>query len=410
MKDKWLNDIHDRMADFEIEEPVGLWDDITANRPKRHAVVPPRYMRAIAVAAMLAVVFTLIYMFVPSRPITVDAPVNHPSSGLLTESPHTPAPANTEPTDPIPVTAQLKRHKSLISKSSSTMPAIASTPIPSPLTESDNKADSTSLPDSPSPADAEPTDFRPNPYRTVNRLTTSKIQDKNISSDSPLQFSIYTSGSAGATNRAQAFGGNEPISTGTNGALWEDSAMLGIIMLNKGKDIKTDIHHRLPIRAGLNIAFRLTDRMALESGLTYANLISDIREGSDNHYMSAEQTLHYIGIPLNLKYRVASWKRLSLYASSGVLAEKCVSGKTYTDYIIDRKVSESETTDAIVRPLQWSVNASAGIQFDITSNLGLYAEPGVACYFDNGSDIKTIYKDKPVNFNINIGLRFTVGQ
>ena len=28
MKDQWLKDIRDRMADFETEEPAGLWDDI----------------------------------------------------------------------------------------------------------------------------------------------------------------------------------------------------------------------------------------------------------------------------------------------------------------------------------------------------------------------------------------------
>ena len=30
MKKDWLKDIHDRMADFETEEPQGLWDDICA--------------------------------------------------------------------------------------------------------------------------------------------------------------------------------------------------------------------------------------------------------------------------------------------------------------------------------------------------------------------------------------------
>ena len=31
MKDKWLKDIHDRMADYEINEPDGLWEDIQAD-------------------------------------------------------------------------------------------------------------------------------------------------------------------------------------------------------------------------------------------------------------------------------------------------------------------------------------------------------------------------------------------
>ena len=32
MKEDWLNDIHDRMADYEADEPQGLWDDLCRAR------------------------------------------------------------------------------------------------------------------------------------------------------------------------------------------------------------------------------------------------------------------------------------------------------------------------------------------------------------------------------------------
>ena len=69
-------------------------------------------------------------------------------------------------------------------------------------------------------------------------------------------------------------------------------------------------------------------------------------------------------------------------------------------------MKSSETDDIKVKPLQWSVNASAGVQFRLTKFMGVYAEPGIAYYFDDGSEIKTIYKEKPVNFNLNLGVRF----
>ena len=28
MKKNWQNDIHDRMSDYEIQEPNGLWEDV----------------------------------------------------------------------------------------------------------------------------------------------------------------------------------------------------------------------------------------------------------------------------------------------------------------------------------------------------------------------------------------------
>jgi len=38
----------------------------------------------------------------------------------------------------------------------------------------------------------------------------------------------------------------------------------------------------------------------------------------------------------------------------------------------------------------------------------VYAEPGLSYYINNGSQTKNFYKDKPWNFNINVGLRFTL--
>ena len=40
--------------------------------------------------------------------------------------------------------------------------------------------------------------------------------------------------------------------------------------------------------------------------------------------------------------------------------------------------------------------------------VGIYAEPGVGYYFDNGSDVKTAYSDNPLNFNMKLGLRYSI--
>ena len=32
MKEDWLKDIHDKMTDYEADEPRGLWDDICRAR------------------------------------------------------------------------------------------------------------------------------------------------------------------------------------------------------------------------------------------------------------------------------------------------------------------------------------------------------------------------------------------
>ena len=39
---------------------------------------------------------------------------------------------------------------------------------------------------------------------------------------------------------------------------------------------------------------------------------------------------------------------------------------------------------------------------------GLYAEPGVKYYFDNGSRVVNFFKDKPLNLNLQVGLRLNI--
>ena len=51
---------------------------------------------------------------------------------------------------------------------------------------------------------------------------------------------------------------------------------------------------------------------------------------------------------------------------------------------------------------------AAGVQVNITPQIGLYAEPGIAYYFDDGSDVETIRKEHPLNFNLQVGLRFSL--
>ena len=54
---------------------------------------------------------------------------------------------------------------------------------------------------------------------------------------------------------------------------------------------------------------------------------------------------------------------------------------------------------------QWSVGGALGVQYNIIPQLGLYVEPGIKYYFDNGSNIRNYFKYRPTNFNLQIGLR-----
>ena len=42
--------------------------------------------------------------------------------------------------------------------------------------------------------------------------------------------------------------------------------------------------------------------------------------------------------------------------------------------------------------------------------LSFYVEPGLAHYFDNHSSVINIYKDKPTQFTVNVGLRINLNK
>ena len=197
---------------------------------------------------------------------------------------------------------------------------------------------------------------------------------------------------------------------GPDDVIWADNPQLGIGIFNQGKSVKTEYKHRLPVRIGLNVAYRLTDRLSVESGVSYTRLSSDMKDGTKDNYSSGSQKLDYIGVPLNVKYRAFGYRRLSVYASAGLLTEKCVSGKTTHEYVISGEKKKHEAEDVAAKPWQLSVNAALGAQFDVLRNVGVYVEPGVSYYFDDRSPLSTIYKEKPLNFNLNLGVRYTIGK
>lgn len=182
-----------------------------------------------------------------------------------------------------------------------------------------------------------------------------------------------------------------------------------ILLANRYSEVYTDIKHKQPIVVGATASYNLDNRWSIKSGVTYSYLSSKLHSGSDNNYYSSDQTLHFIGIPVNINYNIWNNKRLIVYASTGGMVEKNVSGKLSTDYIVNNNLEHSKRENISIERLQWSVNTSVGAQYNITDNIGLYFEPGVNYHFKNNSKIETIYKEKPFNLSLRLGLNFALG-
>ena len=166
-------------------------------------------------------------------------------------------------------------------------------------------------------------------------------------------------------------------------------------------DLYEETKHHQPISVGMQVGFHLLPKLKLSTGLVYTKVSSDFISGVSDTRTEYTQDLHYIGIPLNLSYSVWEYKGLHTYVTAG--GEGAVNIKNHTE--TDGEVKESKRDK-----MQWSTNASVGIQYDFIPQLGVYVEPGMKYYFDNGSQIENIFKDKKLNFNIQFGLRFNVGK
>ena len=443
MKRNWKEDIHDRLGNFETDAPDGLWEAIhqrmaqteRAQAEKRQTpfVLQPALRRtACAAAACLALVVGYQYFadggketangvkqaggdgmiavggtvasdnsrYVASKPATASIVATNLAGVRVAKNGVTPAAvyAQTQNDE----SAQISTPQHLNTSTSQPLnPSTSQHPNPS---TSQHPNTSTSQPLNPSTSQPH------NPSTSLLAYTpadNSRGRHEGAAARWTLSTSATTGmGASSVTNSTATY----VEAVGPDNVIWADNPQLGIGIFNQGKSVKTEYKHRLPVRVGFNVAYRLTDRLSVESGVSYTRLSSDMKDGTKDNYSSGSQKLDYIGVPLNVKYRAFGYRRLSVYASAGLLTEKCVSGKTTHEYVISGEKKKHEAEDVAAKPWQLSVNAALGAQFDVLRNVGVYVEPGVSYYFDDRSTLSTIYKEKPLNFNLNLGVRYTIGK
>ena len=227
-------------------------------------------------------------------------------------------------------------------------------------------------------------------------------------------LSVNGSGSASSLSSrptAATLGAN-PLDCGVSSADCVDrrvESVAGVIVYNQPV-VTTEYSHKMPVKIGASIRYDFNKFLGIESGLTYSFLSSDLKtgeEGAVSGWSKGVQSMHYLGIPLNLSFNIFSSRYFNAYVTAGGLMEKCVRGSLKTDEYLDGKYHGSSSTSLKQKGLQWSVNGAAGIQVNILPQLGLYMEPGVSHHFSNNSKVRTIYSDKPTDFSLSFGLRYT---
>lgn len=238
------------------------------------------------------------------------------------------------------------------------------------------------------------------PQHTVTRAMYAG-DGKAVEPTSRWSIGVHTGGSMTDGNYA-----NIPVARCANASMLDDAytdnsstdnngyrPVGNAALLSRYNETK---HHAQPVSYGLSFGYALNNRLTLTTGVVYTRAVTDFIRSSGNDNITETQRLHYIGVPLGVKYRVWGNRYIQTYATAGGQA----------DFNVKATMTSGDVkTDVDCDNVQFSVNAAAGVQVDVVPHVGLYAEPGVKYYIDNKSAVATIFKDKPWAFNLQVGLR-----
>lgn len=225
----------------------------------------------------------------------------------------------------------------------------------------------------------------------------------------------YSGGSSGSASMADAFvsstvpfGTNDgtPIKLDSKGKLPYN----GVLMGDTFRSVESEHRFYQPVSVGVEVSYDLGRRFFLGCGLSYTCLVSESSSGSSESRGSLTQTVHLLGVPLKVGYKIIDNPLFELSVAGGGRVDKAIASKTVTRLALNGPEPVKSASSGTVFPLYWSLTASASAAYKLSSLVGLYLEPGLSWHFgsksDNGLALETVWSGRPLNFQLNAGVRF----
>lgn len=420
-KDKWAECLNKKMEGYSEPLPDGLWERLETELPPPHRVIPMWRTRRFAIAAAAALIVMVSGLAVWLADFWTDKTA-YPDTVMARKdmSPFMPDALPSSPAQMLPLvkaSPQAPLTASIVARQTAERPvkalmALAAEPETTETATKEKPQDEKSVSTHTAPvmkADRQMLD-RERMRRNRQALGGQKKDVEMRSWSVGVHTGNTPFSSSGSFNGVRRLGMHAAQLSASDMLMASDdeerTAYNQVLFNNRDQASKTEIHHRMPITVGASFRWSFAPHWALETGLAYTLLSSDLHSGNET-YLEEEQKLHYLGVPLKLHRSLFDTRWVSVYASAGGMAEKCVSASRDVIYVNGMSSRETEHNSLHIREWQWSVSAAAGIQVNFTPRIGLYAEPGIAYYFDDGSNVETIRKEHPLNFNLQVGLRFS---
>ena len=387
MKESWEEQLRRKLERHEVAPPEGLWEDIC----KELGVIPApvltpstlsankRWYFTVAAAILALAGFFAVYQFNnnnETKELTVK------SEMIAPEEPD--APVSEDKVDDVFALASINHKVSKEDNLTKSQPPCE--PEPEPKFDDGLNKDVLQEPNNEEPV-TEPQARKPVDDHRTYQLPSSEPTPKRNETSDRWSLGLTASGGLLAANN----------SIGTNLSYYQINPNYSFINQFPSPQTEFVWKHRLPLRFGLSVHYQLNDRLSLLSGISYTYLYSECSIPLYN--INYNQKLHYLGIPIGIVWQLWSSGHFRLYLSGSAMLEKCINASF--DY------KSSDGVD-IEKPWQWSLNAAAGAEYSFTPQLGVYLEPSLGYYFDDGSNLEHYYKEHPLAPSISFGLRFNL--
>ncbi|MBR2034926.1 MAG: outer membrane beta-barrel protein [Prevotella sp.] len=393
-QEEWIRQLHDKLANHQVEAPEGLWADIEAKLQNQAKPVPARFVswHRWAAAASLLIVLSgagiwWLFQSDGNEVITqtslkkVAEPLQKQTDGA------TDLLAQVGPTE-----VWLNKEQSVTEKKQNNTDAIETAQVSSvERVDAEPVADEYKSLSEPVVTD-----------KPANETKQSDPQPKLVEKERTVEQELDRQIARMATRNKRhvnvALFSNNGIGTQTssNGVLMNynpGSMRLSPIYL---VDYKEEQKHHVPVSLGLQVSYPFTDRLSLSAGIVFTWLHSEFDYWTYGELTRRKQKLYYQGVSLNLDWHLWKYRKLDVYCGAGVQTDWNVSANVET---------EGVEQDADRDRLQWSLGGRVGMQYNLSQRFGIYLEPSLKYYFDNGSKVKNYFKDKPANFSLQFGLR-----
>lgn len=383
MKERWIDDIKVEMQEFESDSPKGLWESIERRLPASKVAPTRSWWGWAAAAGALAVAGVSAFFFF--RPISLQEVISVEKAEPVVA-------LNDVRPDP---SEQIVRSQEAVEPVAVSQPKEAQRPEESVVLQEVVEQPDETVQEAETVQEPEVLPWEE--FSQETRVARKTPQNR-------VSVGLAASGAASFSQTA-LIGGGPLFGVGLDAVSWEDSPKLGLAVVNQGKDIESELRHKVPVRLTLGVSYAITDRLSVVSGLSHTLLLSEYKEGTQQNYKSGEQRVEYVGVPINLKYDFYSSTRLDVYASAGLTLDKCIKANRTDDYFLSGENRLKEVISLGEHPFQLSAGAAFGAEYRIYDSLWLFGECGLAYFFNDRSSLEILYKERPLNATFNLGIR-----